>query len=86
MKHKGFFYERVFLVNFFSAHNEVDSTADSLCSFKVCAVLELGIIISVEFVTANRQLFQELRISNLCNIGIAVVLLITGGIVIHCLL
>ena len=86
MEHKSFFYERVFFINFFSAHNKVDSTADCFCSFKVCTVLELGVIVSVELITANRQLLQELRICNLCNIGIAVVLFITGGVVVHCLL
>ena len=86
MQHKGFFYERVFIINLFSAHNKVDSTADCFRSFKVCSVLELGVIVSVEFITANRQLLQELRICNLCNIGIAIVLFITGGVIVHCLL
>ena len=86
MEHKSFFYKRILLINFFSTHNEVDSTTNCFCSFKVCAVLELRIIISVKFITANSELLQKFRISNLSNISISVVLFITGSIVIHCLL
>ena len=84
MKHKCFFYKGVFIINFFSAHNEVDSAADSLRPFKVCAGLELGIIKSVELITADRQFFLEFRECNLCNIGVAVILFITGGVIVHC--
>ena len=84
MKHKRFFYERVLIVDFFSAHNEVDSAADSLRPFKVCTGLELGIIKSVELITADGQLLLEFRECNLCNIGVAVILFITGGIIVHC--
>ena len=37
----------------------------------------------MENIPADRQLFQKLRIGHLCNIGIAVVLFVTGGVVIH---
>ena len=40
----------------------------------------------MEQVPANRQLFEELRICHLCNIRISIILLITGGIVVHRLL
>ena len=85
MKHKCFFYKRVLIVNFFSAHNEVDSAADSLRPFKVCAGLELGIIKSVELVTADGQLFLEFWECNLCNVSVTVILFITGGVIVHSL-
>ena len=85
MKHKCFFYKRVFIINFFSAHNKVDSAADSLRPFKVCAGLELRIIKSVELITAYGQLFLEFWECNLCNIGVTVILFITGGVIVHSL-
>ena len=40
----------------------------------------------MEHITANTELFDKLRISNLSNIRITIVFLITGGVVIHRLL
>ena len=39
----------------------------------------------MELITAYGQLFLEFRECNLCNIGIAVILFITGGVIVHSL-
>ena len=82
-KHKCFFEEILPLSFSIDRNDKVDSTADSFGAFKVSACREFGIIVSVENITADRQLLQKLRIGHLCNIGIAVVLFVTGGVVIH---
>ena len=86
MKHERLFYKRVFIVIFFSTHNEVDSTTYCLCPFKICSIHKHCIIKSVELITTNRQFFQELWIRYFRDICITVVLFVTRSIVIHCLL
>ena len=39
----------------------------------------------MELITAYGQLFLEFRECNLCNIGIAIIFLISGGVIVHSL-
>ena len=86
MKHKSFLDKSIFFFFFFTGNNIVYRTADGLCSFQICSSGELGIIKTVEHITADTELFDKLRISDLRNICIAVVFPITDCVVIHCLL
>ena len=83
MEHKCFFNECVFVLIFFTSNDEVDRTADRLSSFKISPRRKLRIVVTVEQVSANRELFEELWVG---NIRVAVVLSVTNGIIVHCLL
>ena len=85
MKHEGFLYKSVLFFFFFTGDDIVYRTTDGLCSFQIGSGSELGVIKSMEHITADTQLFDKLRISDFGNIRITIVFLITGGVVIHCL-
>ena len=86
MQHKCFFNKRIFIINFFSINNKIDSSTDGFRSFKICSACKPRVIVSMELITANGQFFQEFRIRNLCDISISIILFITRCIIIHCLL
>ena len=85
MKHEGFLDKGVFFLFLFTGDDIVYRTADGLCSFQIGSGSELGVIKSMEHITADTELFDKLRISDIGNIRITIVFLITGGVVIHCL-
>ncbi len=68
------------------AQDKVHATGDGLRLFQVAAGQKLPIVITMEEIPADRELFQKFRISRLADIGVAVIFLISGGVVVHCLL
>ena len=68
------------------SRNKVHRSCNCLCTVKITASHEGFIIISMQQISADFQLLPELRISHFGNIGIAVVLLVPGSVVVHCLL
>ena len=67
-------------------HDKVDCAGYRFGPFQIGSGSKLGIVITMEQVSANRKLFKELRIGNLCDVGITVSFTVTNGIVVHCLL
>ena len=86
VKHKRFLDKCIFFFILFTGDDIVHCTANGLCSFQICSGCELGVVKSMEHITANTELFNKLRISDFGNIRITIVFLITGGVVIHRLL
>ena len=64
----------------------VYTAVDGFCLVQIRTDQELCIVKSIEQVSANFQLFKELGICRLADISVSVVLLVSGGVVVHGLL